>query len=138
VGKDWEMFAQGESTTGLASYVGAAIVSFVVLTLLSAAEARAQAETVKATLNKVFSISLAENPTTGYRWEADIDKKFLSLKGRNFARSAKSEGLVGAGGTVTFFFLPLKSGQTNIVLRYKRSWEKEHTEEKTYRVIISR
>jgi inhibitor of cysteine peptidase len=132
------MFAQSASATRTRSYVAAAIVSFVAFTLFSAAEARAQAETVRATVNKVFSISLPENPTTGYSWEGQIDKRFLSLKGRNFAPSAKRESLVGGGGTVTYFFLPLKPGQTELVLRSKRPWEKEPKEEKKYRIVISR
>ncbi|MEW6114369.1 MAG: protease inhibitor I42 family protein [Thermodesulfobacteriota bacterium] len=132
------MFARSASATRTRSYVAAAIVSFVAFTLFSAAEARAQAETVRATVNKVFSISLPENPSTGYSWEGKVDTRFLSLKGRNFARSAKSESLVGGGGTVTYFFLPLKPGQTELVLRSKRPWEKEPKEEKKYRIVISR
>ena len=44
------------------------------------------------------------------------------------------QGAVGAGGTQLFRFKALKAGKTEINMVYKRPWEKEAIEQKTFTV----
>jgi predicted secreted protein len=114
----------------------------IVLTLssllipVSATDCNSQTFEKSVKVNTEFSIALDSNPTTGYKWEVSFDKAFLRLITRGFKRPAKA--LLGAGGTETFVFLPLKEGETEIRLVYKRPWEKGIGQEKTFRVQISR
>jgi predicted secreted protein len=90
---------------------------------------------LKAKLDEEFSISLGSVPTTGYVWEAKFDGKMVRLKDKS---SKASEPLtIGGGGTETFTFVPIGSGETEITIILKRSWEKDPAEKQTYRIKIS-
>lgn len=86
-------------------------------------------------LNSEFKISLESNPTTGYKWEAKFDENFLKLQADTFFKP--SEPRIGQGGTQTFEFLPVKSGETIVEFLYKRSWEKQQAQTKQYKVIVA-
>lgn len=90
---------------------------------------------MKAILNQVFAITLESNPTTGYRWEAKFDRAFIELKNRDLAVSNPRS--IGAGGVETFNFIPLKAGETKIIMSYQRPWEGKPAEEKSFHVTIS-
>jgi inhibitor of cysteine peptidase len=81
-----------------------------------------------------FKISLASNPTTGYKWETKFDEKLVKLKSDTLNRT--SDARIGQGGTQAFTFLPVKAGQTTIEFLYKRSWEKAPANKKQYTIII--
>jgi predicted secreted protein len=90
---------------------------------------------MKAGVRKEFTISLEANPTTGYRWEAKIDENILELKERSF--EPYTPVAVGGGGKEKFTFIPIRTGETSITMRYKRPWEGAVIEEKTFRIIIT-
>ena len=91
------------------------------------------------TFGKTFQISLKANPTTGYKWAVSYDKKFLKLVGENYKGDASEQKpRMGAGGTTTFSFLPIKTGETSIDFRYKRPWQREVVEKKTFIINIKR
>lgn len=91
------------------------------------------------TLGKKFQISLKANPTTGYKWTASYDKKFLKLVGETYNRDLSGpKPRVGVGGTTIFSFLPVNTGETSINFRYKRPWKKEVAEKKTFIINIRR
>ena len=106
------------------------------LILLPATNCRAQVDEILVKVNEEFKIPLESNPSTGYKWEASFDEAFLKLKADRFKRPAKA--LIGAGGTQTFVFLPVKQGDTKIRFVYKRHWEKTNAREKTFRIHIDR
>jgi|WetSurMetagenome_2_1015567.scaffolds.fasta_scaffold24242_4 inhibitor of cysteine peptidase len=90
---------------------------------------------LKVKLNEEFSISLGSVPTTGYVWEAKFDGKMIKIKDK---RLKASEPLaIGGGGIETFTFVPIGSGETEITMILKRSWEKDAAEKQTYRIKIS-
>ena len=69
-----------------------------------------------------FSISIDENPTTGYRWSQKIaDEGIVKLAKDDY--NAPQSGLVGAGGTRVFTYTAVAPGKTTILLNYERSWE---------------
>lgn len=90
---------------------------------------------ITAKKDEEFTLSLKEGPTTGYIWEAQFDEDFLTLKGRKF--EPDSPTAIGGGGTATFTFIPLKSGEAFITMQCKRPWEGNVLEEKSFQVTIN-
>jgi inhibitor of cysteine peptidase len=65
-------------------------------------------------------VVLAENPTTGYRWQAEFDPVVIEATGDRFEPSS---GLAGAPGVRSRGFRALAAGQTRLRLVNRRSWE---------------
>jgi inhibitor of cysteine peptidase len=81
---------------------------------------------VEMVLGQVLVITLASNPTTGYRWElVESDWSLLKQEGEAEFRGSDTgdRPLVGAGGTETFRLRAIGSGQTAVSLAYLRPWE---------------
>ncbi len=78
-----------------------------------------------------INIKLESNPTTGYEWilGEETDTSVVSLFDSKFVQTEKEEELVGVGGYEIFTFKAENSGQTEIILTYKRSWEEEELKE---------
>jgi inhibitor of cysteine peptidase len=86
-------------------------------------------------VDQEFTLSLEGNPTTGYTWEAQFDENILTLKKKQF--DPYSPTTIGGGGTEIFTFVPVKRGETHITMQYKRLWEEEAIEEKTFWIVIT-
>ena len=72
---------------------------------------------------QVLVVSLASNPTTGYRWEVvKVDESILRQEGEPefVAPEAGATPMVGAGGTENFRFVVTGSGETSLALAYRR------------------
>ena len=71
------------------------------------------------------TLTLVSNPTTGYNWQVmEMDDAILVQDGDpEYKQSPSPEGLVGAGGTETFRFKALGTGETALKLGYMRPWE---------------
>lgn len=93
-------------------------------------------QVINTTVNQEFIIALDSNPTTGYDWEASYDENMFSLEKEEYNPDEKEPGLVGAGGTQYYQFKALKTGETEITVTYKRSWETEYAEQKIFTVDI--
>ena len=84
-----------------------------------------------------FSVVLPSNPTTGYRWSLTrYDKHLLKLVSSQY--TAAKTRLIGAGGSMTFYFR-LVSGvsvppDTSLVFHYARPWESDQGEPRTVTV----
>lgn len=89
---------------------------------------------IEARVGERFLIVLSSNPSTGYRWEASHEEGALELLGDEYERSSD---LIGAGGHQTFTFVPLRSGETMVHLRYRRPWLKDAHEDREIRVSVS-
>lgn len=121
------------------SIAGTAILPLMAISFLLVTAFPAYAADKEVTLGKTFQISLKANPTTGYKWAASYDKKFLKLTGETYKRdTSRPKTHVGVGGTTTFSFLPVKTGETSINFRYKRSWKREVAEKKNFLIVIRR
>lgn len=74
-----------------------------------------------------IEVVIAGNPTTGYDWTAvqgDASAALLEQVGDPvYAAESSDENLVGGGGTYTFTFKALKSGEASLDLAYARDWE---------------
>ena len=85
----------------------------------------------------VILIALESNPTTGYSWEASYDETMLELVEETYELGEYAQqGVVGAGGTELFRFRALKTGEVEITMVYKRSWEEEALDQKVFTVDI--
>jgi len=94
-------------------------------------------QTIEINAGSQFDIALESNPTTGYSWEASYDQDQLELVDQSYEPGENAQqGLVGAGGTDIFRFKALKSGQTQVMMSYKRSWETEYLEQKIFTVDV--
>lgn len=80
---------------------------------------------------QMFTISLAENPTTGYQWAVAIgDESIVKLEKEDYQADKNDQQLVGSGGTKQIIFKAAKKGQTTITLVYERNWEKNPDDQK--------
>ena len=85
----------------------------------------------------IILIALESNPTTGYSWEASYDETMLELVEETYELGEYAEqGVVGAGGTELFRFRALESGEIEITMVYKRSWEAEVLDQKVFTIDI--
>ncbi len=94
-------------------------------------------QVVSIDVNQEFVIALDSNPTTGYSWQESHDETMLRLVESTYEPGKEAEeGMVGAGGVEYFRFEALKTGETEITMVYKRSWEEEFLEQKVFTVDI--
>lgn len=95
-------------------------------------------QVLQATVGQPFSISLDSNPTTGYRWglAQPLDETILHLVHSAYQRGRP--GLIGAGGTETWTFLPVCQGATTIAMEYRRPWERPEQDDRhaSYVVVV--
>ena len=72
------------------------------------------------TVGDDVAIVLTENPTTGYRWQAEYDQQRLQDVGDRFEPASD---LRGAPGVRYLAFRALTAGQTQLRLVNRRAWE---------------
>jgi len=86
--------------------------------------------------DKLFTILLESNPTTGYGWETTFDEEYIELSGKEFISRQTDKKIVGAGGNEKFSFHAIKEGLTEITFTYARAWEEEPIKTVVYKIII--
>ena len=80
-------------------------------------------------------IRLPENPTTGYRWELDVDDdRGVALQDSDY--SAASRPGIGGGGMRTFRLKARRPGTVRVELRLRRKWEPEEVAVDSFEVTI--
>ena len=78
-----------------------------------------------------FTVTLAENPTTGFSWQYEIqDKSAVKLVDDLYVPSNTDKRIVGAGGMHSFTFACLKDCETTVLMTYKRPWKGGETAER--------
>jgi inhibitor of cysteine peptidase len=81
-------------------------------------------------------VVLAGNPSTGFLWEVTgLDESVLKQEGG--ASFHVNSNLAGAGGMLTFRFLPCRSGSTRLLLTYRRPWEHQVPPVATFEVVVN-
>lgn len=78
--------------------------------------------TVETPVSTKFAVSLAENPTTGYQWNATVTKG-LTIISDNYQQTPGTENMTGAGGIRTWVLQGNETGNQTFTAIYKRSWE---------------
>ena len=110
----------------------AIVITFFVLFMPQAKSG----EIIKIKEGDEFSIVLGSNPSTGYQWELEFDSDYIQLIDKKYKQH---KPMPGSPSEVTFEFLGLKSGKTEISFSYLRPWLKEKEpalEEKVFKIII--
>ena len=83
---------------------------------------------ISVRVGDVISVSLSDNPTTGYRWRiASIDEKALTRAGDEFHGEGSG---VGTGGTATWTFTARHPSTTRLEFAKSRSWQQESPTER--------
>lgn len=93
-------------------------------------------KTEKIAQNTRFAVALAENPTTGFTWNATLSPG-LELQSSDFSQSPAAPGMVGVGGTRTWIILAKDPGNQKFSAAYLRSWEPVSGNETSYSVNIN-
>jgi inhibitor of cysteine peptidase len=79
-----------------------------------------------ARVGEEVSVALPENPTTGYRWEPEIDTSALEQTGDHYEGPAEPRG---AAGTRRLTFKVLRPGPARLRLVKRRAWENTGVDE---------
>jgi inhibitor of cysteine peptidase len=82
-----------------------------------------------------FVIELESNPTTGYDWELQFDQDKIKDLDRQYVPAGED---VGGGGKKRFVLQAVKSGDASVRAIYKRAWEREPIDEKTFKIHITK
>ena len=69
-----------------------------------------------------FAVELAENPTTGFQWNATVSPG-LEIQSSDYQQGKAAEGMVGVGGTRTWVIVAKDLGTQKFSASYRRSWE---------------
>ena len=85
--------------------------------------------------NTRFAVTLAENPTTGYAWNASTSNG-LSILSSDFLENQHAEGMVGVGGRRTWILQATGSGDQTFAAVYQRPWEATTGNEPGYTLDI--
>ena len=93
-------------------------------------------KTIRAKKGDEISLQLSENRTTGYGWNIIAGAGNAQLLDDRYEVRAHATGMAGVGGIHTFHFKVLKTGKTEIVLIYSRSWEKNDKSARHYNIHI--
>jgi inhibitor of cysteine peptidase len=91
--------------------------------------------TVNELQGSMFAVSLAENPTTGYSWNATISPG-LELVDETFEENAHAPGMVGVGGTHWWILRAVTVGMQDFSATYIRPWEGVLPDDQTYHLTI--
>jgi inhibitor of cysteine peptidase len=81
--------------------------------------------TIKMGVGDTVKLALAENPTTGYRWEilAKPEPACVTVGDAYVANPAMNT--IGGGGAHEWEFRGVKKGTGTLRLGYRRPWEKD-------------
>ncbi len=80
-------------------------------------------KTFTTQVGDIITIRLAENPTTGYRWDVGAVDKLIEFQGADYQTTPRPS--LGSGGTRIFHFKAKAIGTAQIQLKLRRSWEPE-------------
>ena len=102
----------------------------------AAAEAKPQdALTLRANKDNVAVVTLKENVTTGFSWNAKFDSQLCKVELRH--RGAADKDLCGAPGKVEVVITLLSDAPAAVTLEYRRPWEKNTPPAKVVRYTVT-
>jgi inhibitor of cysteine peptidase len=95
-----------------------------ILLFVSSLASAQDSKPIAVTIGQEFSVSLASNPTTGFKWDlaTPLNTNLLTLITNEYVRP--NSALMGAGGNEVWKFKAVGEGKADIDLKYARPWEK--------------
>ena len=112
------------------------IYLFILLSLTACAKENKDKPNTKDT--KKTTITLEGNETTGYTWNCTEDNNYLKIKSTYHEEDKTDENMTGVGGKYTITLTGLKEGTTSLICNYKREWEENSLETRTYSIEIDK
>lgn len=94
-------------------------LSFCSLILLSF-----QSSVIKVRTGEIFKVVLASNQSTGYSWHWENKSKENLLDSVYVDYVLKDRAITGAGGNEIWEFRGKRKGKQEVIMVYKRPWEK--------------
>jgi predicted secreted protein len=92
------------------------------------------AQLVELALGESCEIRLAENRTAGYQWSLVADGTPICERvGDDYQTAA---GPPGKGGTHWWELRAIHSGETRVLLEYRRSWEPDASPARTFSLRV--
>jgi inhibitor of cysteine peptidase len=91
--------------------------------------------TIELHVGDGVKLSLAENPTTGYRWEF-VEKPEPYCVVASDAYLANAGGAIGSGGAHEWAFRAVSQGTGTVNLAYRRPWEKDIAPAQTFTLTL--
>ncbi len=91
-------------------------------------------KTVAVPVTNHITITLNENPTTGYMWNATVTPGLTVMKD---VYNAPNSNLAGASGTHTWDLVAMQKGSQKFSAVYRRSWETPTAGDTTYVLNIN-
>jgi inhibitor of cysteine peptidase len=96
------------------------------------------AREINAGAGDVIEVTVASNPTTGFKWElAGISDPAILVQDGESEYVPPESTLAGAGGQEVWTFKVLKKGKANISLKYSRPWEGGEKAEWTLEIYVT-
>jgi len=81
---------------------------------------------MEGTENKTVTVSLTENPTTGFLWSYSFNKDGVLREVANeYKADASAENMEGAGGTHVWTFEGVTEGEVTVNFVYSQPWDME-------------
>lgn len=79
---------------------------------------------IRVPAGKIITLNLGSNPSTGFSWQLVkiSDKEVLEFVKKEYIPDAGRQ--IGSSGVEKWSFKTLKSGQAEVILEYRRPWEK--------------
>lgn len=112
------------------------IYLFILLSLTGCGKEKKSSNVTPTKTNT--TITLEGNETTGYTWTCTKENNYLKIKSTYQEDTKKDEDITGVGGIYTITLTGLKKGTTELTCQYKRDWEEEAEETRTYPVEIDK
>jgi inhibitor of cysteine peptidase len=125
-----QVTAATPAPTGMTTTLAAGAKKMVTFTEADNGKTQDMAQTTR------FAIQLAENPTTGYQWNATLSPG-LELQSTDYRVNDAAPGMVGVGGTRTWIIIAKDLGAQKFSASYRRSWEPVTGNETAYNVNIN-
>ena len=92
-------------------------------------------KTIPVALGDTIEVTLDENPTTGFQWNATTTPGLAIITDR-FEPSDTSEGIAGAGGIHIWELQATQSGLQNFSAVYKQSWMPDSPDDERYVIFV--
>ncbi len=98
----------------------------------------ADANTTNLTMkvSQTVLVSLKENPTTGFEWNA-TNSTGLEIVNSTHTTDKAPEGMVGVGGVHTWILKAVEAGNQTFDAVYKREWEPTTGKEDAYSLNVT-
>jgi predicted secreted protein len=91
-------------------------------------------DNIRLTKGQEFTITLASNPTSGYKWVPAFNTYTINIISHNFQPT--SSIVIGGSGKDIFIFKAMNSGATVLKMVYKRTWEQKFVAEKKFFIDV--